>query len=206
MWATLQSLEFDTGIELQSPTNILCTCVFLWNIEGKIWVVVSPQPKPCHNAMDGYQHHTLLGPTPEIITQKVWVGAWEFIFLRSSQVMLMLLVLESCFEKTVLILSLKHPNCGQNRDKATKLLKCLRRKEENSKEWQQLINEYHPWRMTVSYLQTWENGKRGKCRRFKTMNNVRNSQKSMTGAMSKQTHQVGLIIQFASHKEHWGEG
>lgn len=152
MWATLQSLEFDIGVERQSPTNILCTCVFLWNLEGKIWVVVSPQPKPCHNAMDGYQHHTLLGPTPEIITQKVWVGTWEFTFLRSSQVILMLLVLESCFEKTVLILSLKHPNSGQNRDKATKLLKCLRRKEENSKEWQQLTMSIIPggWQSATS--------------------------------------------------------
>ena len=34
---------------------------------------------------------------------------------------------------------------------------------------------------------------------------VRNSQKSMTGAMSKQTHQVGLIIQFASHKDTEGK-
>ena len=38
--------------------------------------------------------------------------------------------------------------------------------------------------MTVSYLQTWEDGKRGKYRRFETMNNVRNSYKSMKGAMS----------------------
>lgn len=82
------------------------------------------------------------------------------------------------------------------RDKATKLLKCLRRKEENSKERQPLTMSIIP-EDDSQLLQTWENGKRGKCRWFETMNNIRYSQKSMTGAMSKQTHQVGLIIQCA---------
>ena len=58
----------------------------------------------------------------------------------------------------VAILSLKHPNSGQNRDKATKLLKCLRREEENSKERQQLTMSIIPggWQSATSNMGEWK--------------------------------------------------